>query len=59
MCFWGIMQNKNYTFNKAWVILRGLYAFIVTDFIFGWAIALLMFFQRIKRQARTFVRAFF
>ena len=53
------MQNKNYTLYKAWGILRGLYAFIVTEFILGWVIVLLMFSQRIKRQARTFVRAFF
>ena len=42
-----------------YVILRGLYAFIVTDFIFCWAIALLLIFQHIRRQARTVVRAFF
>ncbi|EFO1580500.1 hypothetical protein DWG94_24395, partial [Escherichia coli] len=52
-------QNKNYTFNFLYVILRGLYAFIVTDFIFCWAIALLLIFQHIRRQARTVVRAFF
>ncbi|RIH26765.1 hypothetical protein UL63_22615, partial [Shigella dysenteriae] len=48
-----------HTFNFLYVILRGLYAFIVTDFIFCWAIALLLIFQHIKRQARTVVRAFF
>ncbi|WP_206328794.1 hypothetical protein, partial [Escherichia coli] len=47
------------TFNFLYVILRGLYAFIVTDFIFCWAIALPLIFQHIKRQARTVVRAFF
>ncbi|EFO3125971.1 hypothetical protein DQQ37_08270, partial [Escherichia coli] len=46
-------------FNFLYVILRGLYAFIVTDFIFCWAIALPLIFQHIKRQARTVVRTFF